>query len=87
SFLLGFFVSASMLYYTMVSEIFDLSFKGVALSVTNTGVFIFNSLLLFIPHPLLLANSKYLPSVWILPTFLVISIIALKFIKDTYNKT
>ncbi len=87
SFLLGLFISGSMLYYTIVSEIFDLSFKGVALSVTNTGVFIFNSFLMFIPYPLLEISPTYFTSLWILPAFVVISLGSLNFIRETYDKS
>ncbi len=49
SFCIGFFLSGSMLYYTCISEISSSNTRAVALGLINTSVFIFNTVLLFIP--------------------------------------
>ncbi len=86
SFLIGFFLSGSMLYYTVVSEIATDSNRGVALSVTNTGVFLMNALMMFIPYLLITQKSStFFSYLWILPFFLMISILILHFIKESYR--
>ncbi len=84
SFLIGLLLSGSMLFYTVVSEILPLSVKGVALSVTNTGVFIFNSLMMFIPY-IFTASKIYFTTLWILPAFALISLLLLPFIRESYQ--
>src|SRR5947207_7731847 len=49
SFFIGFFLSGSMLFYTVVSEISSDSTRGVTISFLNTAVFLFNTLMIFIP--------------------------------------
>lgn len=86
SFLIGFFLSGSMLFYTMVSEIATDSIRGVAISVLNTAVFLFNTLMLFIPYLFVTIISKdFYTYLWILPFFVMFSILLLYFIKDTYS--
>ncbi|WP_454781862.1 MFS transporter [Legionella sp. WA2022007384] len=84
SFLIGFLLSGSMLFYTMVSEISSDSSRGVAISVLNTAVFLFNTLLLFIPYLFITAVSKdFFTYLWVLPFCTLFSILLIYFIKDT----
>lgn len=84
SFFIGFFLCGSMLYYTIVNEITPQSTRGVALSITNTVVFIFNTLLMFIPYLLITPNSKsFFTYLWILPFFIMLSILMFYFVNDT----
>lgn len=86
SFFIGFFLSASMLYYTNISEISSNNTRAVALGLINTCVFIFNTLLLFIPQLLTTKTSQtYLTSLWILPACFLISIFFSYFVKETYT--
>lgn len=86
SFLIGFFLSGSMLFYTMVSEIATDNTRGVAISVLNTAVFLFNTALLFIPYVLITAISKeFFTYLWILPFCVLLAILLIYFIKDTYH--
>lgn len=86
SFLIGFFLSGSMLFYTIVSEISPNSTRGVAISFLNTGVFLFNTLMLFIPQLFITDFSKeFFTYLWILPFCVLISILLLYFIKDSYR--
>jgi MFS family permease len=86
SFLIGFLLSGSMLFYTIVSEISSDSTRGVAISFLNTGVFIFNTLMLFIPYLFITSISKeFFTYLWVLPFCSLISIMLLYFIKDTYR--
>ena len=66
SFLIGFLLSGSMLFYTVVSEISNDQTRGVALSFTNTGVFLFNTALLFIPNFFMTAsqNNVFFTYLW-----------------------
>jgi len=87
SFLLGFFLSGSMLFYTIVSEIATNTTRGVAISVLNTCVFLFNTLMLFIPYLFITITSKdFFTYLWILPFFVIFSLLLLYFIKDTSLK-
>ncbi len=84
SFLTGFFLSGSMLFYTMVNEYSALTTRGVAISLLNTSVFLFNTLLLFIPYLFYTALSKgFFTSLWVLPVCVIFSILVLHFIKDS----
>lgn len=86
SFLTGFLLSGSMLYYTVVSEISTDSTRGVALSVTNTGVFLFNTLLMFIPYLFLTTSSSlFFTYLWILPFCVIISILLNYFVNESYK--
>lgn len=84
SFLIGFLLSGSMLFYTMVSEISSDSTRGVAISVLNTAVFLLNTFLLFIPYLFITAVSKdFFTYLWVLPFCTLFSILLIYFIKDT----
>jgi len=86
SFLIGFLLSGSMLFYTVVSEISTDSDRGIALGLLNTTVFLFNTGLLFIPRIFITtASTEFFTYLWILPSFILISILVLYFIKDTYD--
>jgi MFS family permease len=86
SFLTGFFLSGSMLLYTVVGEISTDATRGVALSVTNTGVFLFNTLLMFFPYLFVTATSSmFFTYLWILPFFVLISILLDYYLKESYK--
>lgn len=88
SFFIGFLLSGSMLFYTIVSEISTNATRGVALSLTNTGVFLFNTALMFIPYFFITENSKnFFTYLWVLPFFVMISILLTYFVKDSYKQT
>ncbi len=85
SLLTGFILSGSMLFYTVVSEISSNSTRGVALSVTNTGVFLFNTLLMFIPYLFVThISTMFFTYLWIFPFFVIISLLINYFIKESY---
>jgi len=85
SFLIGFLLSGSMLFYTVVSEIATDRIRGVALSVTNTGVFLMNAMMMFIPYILITKMSKlFFTYMWVLPFSVMISILIVYFIKESY---
>lgn len=85
SFFIGFLLSGSMLFYTVVSEISSDSTRGVAISFLNTGVFLFNTLMLFIPYlSITYISREFFTYLWILPFCTLISVLLLYFIKDTY---
>jgi MFS family permease len=86
SFMIGFFLSGSMLFYTMISELSNANTRGVAISVLNTAVFLFNSILLFLPYFFFTLISKdFFTYLWIMPFFVMLSLLLLYFIKDTYS--
>lgn len=85
-FCIGFFLSGSMLLYTIVSEISADNVRGVALSLTNTFVFLFNTMLMFIPYLFITTSSHdFFTFLWILPFSVLISILLLYFVKDSYR--
>lgn len=87
SFLIGFLLSGSMLFYTMVSEIASDKNRGVAIGALNTAVFLSNTLMLFIPYVFITETSKeFFTYLWILPLLILTSILLLYFIKDTYEQ-
>jgi len=87
SFFIGVFLSGAMLFYTCASELATDQTRAVALGVINTAVFIFNSLLLFIPR-LFITNSSesFFTYLWILPVCVLVSILISYFVKETYQK-
>ncbi len=88
SFLIGFFLSGSMLFYTVVSEIASDSTRGVAVSILNTAVFLFNTIMLFIPYLFVtILSTEFFTYLWLLPFFTVFSILLLYFIKDPLSST
>jgi len=87
SFFIGFLLSGSMLFYTVVSEISSDSTRGVAISFLNTAVFLLNTLMLFIPYLFITSISKeFFTYLWVFPFCTLISILLLYFIKDTYRQ-
>lgn len=85
SFIAGFLLSGAMLFYTMVSEQSSNNSRGVALSVTNTGVFLFNSLLMFIPYLFITKiSTMFFTYLWVLPCCVIISILINYFLKESY---
>lgn len=86
SFLIGLLLSGSMLFYTVVSENASDTTRGVSLSIINTCVFLLNAFMMFIPYLLITNQSKmFFTYLWILPFSVMISILVLYFIKDTYR--
>lgn len=86
AFLIGFFLSGSMIFYTMVSEISADATRGVALSIVNTAVFLFNTLVMFIPYLLMTVRSElFFTYLWILPVFVMIALLLLYFIKESWR--
>jgi MFS family permease len=87
SFFTGFMLSGSMLIYTMVSEMSSNSTRGIAISITNSSVFLFNTVLLFIPYLFITADSPhFFTFLWVLPFCAIISIMLSFFIKETYSE-
>lgn len=86
SFFIGFFLSGSMLFFTIVNEIFPEQVKGIALSISNTGLFLVNSLLLFAPY-CLTTSKVFFTRLWLLPAILMIAFIFLYFIKESWPET
>jgi MFS family permease len=83
SFLTGFLLSGSMLFYTVVSEASSNNTRGVALSITNMGVFLFNTFMLFFPYVFITAaSSMFFTYLWTLPFCIIISILLNYFIKE-----
>ena len=77
-----------MLFYTVVSEISSDNTRGVAISFLNTAVFLFNTLMLFIPYLFVTPISKeFFTYLWVFPFCTLMSILLLYFIKDTYRVT
>ncbi len=86
AFLIGFALSGSMLFYTVVSELSSDATRGVALSITNTAVFLFNTVLMFIPYIFVTAvSTSFFTFLWILPFFIFISLLLIYFINETYK--
>lgn len=88
SFLTGFLLSGSMLFYTVVKETTAESTRGVALSITNTAVFLFNSFMLLIPHIFVTSiSTQFFTYLWVLPFFVMIAILLNYFIQETKSYT
>lgn len=86
SFCIGFFLSGSMLYYTSISEISSSNTRAVALGLINTSVFVFNTLLLFLPRVFMIkATDSYFTFLWVLPACVLISILLSYFVKETFS--
>lgn len=86
SFLMGFFISGSTLFYTIASEISSYETRGVAISFINSTDYLFNILMLFIPYFFLTNFSKYYYTyLWVLPFCLLIALLMNYFIKDSYK--
>jgi MFS family permease len=86
SFFIGFLLSGSMLFYTIVSELSSNATRGVAISVLNTAVFLFNTLMMFIPLLFLTkVSTEFFTYLWTLPFFILVSILLLYFIKDSFS--
>lgn len=86
SFLTGFMLSGSELIYTIVSEMSSNNTRGIALSVTNTGVFLFNTIILLVPYAFITKTStQFFTYLWVLPFCVMIAILMSYFIKETYS--
>lgn len=86
SFFTGFMLSGSELIYTMVSEMSSNNTRGVAISVTNTVVFLFNTMMLLIPYAFITTSStQFFTYLWVLPFCVMIAILLSYFIKETYS--
>jgi MFS family permease len=87
SFFIGFLLSGSMLFYTIVSEIANNATRGVAISVLNTFVFLFNMLMLFIPYLFITSASKqFFTYLWILPFCVLLSLLLVYFVQDSFSE-
>lgn len=85
SFFIGFFLSGSMLFYTIVNETATDNYRGVALSILNTFVFLFNTLMMFIPLLFIITpTTLFYNYLWTLPFCVLVSILLLYFIEETY---
>lgn len=88
SFLIGLLLSGSMLFYTVVSEFSSNNTRGVALSITNTAVFLTNTIMMFVPLLFVtVISNKFFTYLWVLPFFCMISILLLYFVRETFNTT
>jgi MFS family permease len=87
SFLIGFTLSGSMLFFSVVSELSSNNTRGVALGIINSSVFLFNTFLMFIPMIFITAfSATFLTYLWVLPFCILIALLLLYFIKETYSK-
>ena len=84
AFMVGFFLSGSMLYFTVASELVPMDLKGVALGVTNMLTFLSSAVLLSLPY-IFKTSIQYYTSLWILPFLIMVSISLLYFVKETYQ--
>lgn len=85
SFFIGFFLSGAMLFYTVVNEIATDNTRGVAISVLNTGVFLFNTVMLFLPYlSVTILSKEFFTYLWVLPFFIMISLGLVYFVKESY---
>jgi hypothetical protein len=58
----------------------------VAISVLNTAVFLFNTLMMFIPYLFITVISKeFFTYLWTLPFCILFSLLLVYFIRDTYR--
>lgn len=86
SFLTGFFLSGSMLFYTVVKEDSPLGARGLALSIINTAVFLFDSIMLLIPYIFVTSiSTQFFTYLWILPFCVMISILLLYFMRESFQ--
>lgn len=87
AFLTGFFLSGSLLLYTVVSENADDQFRGVALSVTNTAVFLMNTVMLFFPFWMKpLATTPFFNYLWVFPFLMLVAILVVYYIRETFHE-
>jgi len=87
SFLIGFLLSGSMLFYTIASELSKDNTRGVAISMVNTAVFLVNTLLLFLPYIFVTVfSTQFFTNLWILPICILFAVLLVSFVKDTYSK-
>lgn len=87
SFTIGFLLSGSMLFYTVVSENTTKAIRGVALSVTNTGVFLMNTVMMFLPRIFMIKSTDlFFTYLWIFPFIILLSIFTTYFIEETYDE-
>ncbi|NNM58992.1 MAG: MFS transporter [Legionellales bacterium] len=87
SFFIGFFLSGSMLFYTVVSELSTDNTRGVALSVLNTAIFITNTIMMFTPLIFItLISTTFFTYLWILPFCTLISVLLVYFVRETFQK-
>lgn len=87
TFLTGFILSGSLLFYTVVSEISSNSTRGVAFSLMNIFLYLSYTILLFVPFFFITPASKqFFTYLWVLPFCVMISILLIYFIKESYPK-
>ncbi len=86
SFLLGLFLSASELFYTVVSEISTNETRGVAMSFVNTGIFLLNTLMLFIPYYFItITSTNFFTYLWVLPFSIMLSVLFVYFVNESFK--
>jgi hypothetical protein len=73
SFFTRFMLSGSMLIYTIVTEMSSNSTRGIAISITNTSVFLFNIIIPLVPYFFITTQSaQFFTYLWILPFCLLV---------------
>jgi len=83
SFFIGFLLSGSMLFYTVVSEISNSATRGVAISILNTMVFLINIIMLLVPYLFITEISRdFFTYLWVLPFCTLFSLLLVYFIKE-----
>lgn len=88
SFLTGFLLSGSMLFFTVVKEDSPHGSRGIALSIINTAVFLFDSLMLLFPYIFVTSISmQFFTYLWVVPFFVMIAILLLYFIHESYSSS
>jgi MFS family permease len=85
SFLTGLLLAGAMLFFTIVSEISNDVTRGIALGIVNTGVFLFNTLMMFIPYLFITRTSTmFFTFLWVFPFSIMIAIMVNYFIKESF---
>ena len=80
----GFFLSGSMLIYTCAGEILPNSLRGMAIGLINMFVFIGSTFISSLPYALV-TSEVYYTRLWVIPVLLIVSVMMLYFVKETYN--
>ncbi|MEK6248738.1 MAG: MFS transporter, partial [Planctomycetales bacterium] len=80
----GFFLSGSMLVYTCAGELLPNSLRGMAIGIINMFVFIGSTLISSLPYVMVTSTEIY-TKLWVMPVLLVISIMMIYFVKETYR--
>ncbi len=85
TFITGFLLSGSMLFFTVASEISSDRTRGLALSATNMGAFLFSSVMMFVPYVFITnVSNMFFTYLWVLPFCIIIAILLNYFIRESY---